>query len=91
MVYCYVDAVDLQRINKTTNLFYLLNDVQRRRLQFWKDNQTQDCLPYVHGARNAETTPLIGGCGNYGQQTRARPDSSGARSVGKRGGNMIDY
>jgi len=90
MVHCYVGAADLQRNNRTTNLFYLLNGMQRRRLQFSKDNQTQDYRPCMHGAGNAETTLLTGGCDNYGQQTRARPDSSGAQSAGKRGGSMID-
>jgi hypothetical protein len=91
MVYYYADAADLQQNNRTTNLFYLLNGMQRRRLQFLKDNQTRDYRQCMHGAENVETTLLTGGCGNCGQQTRVKPDSSGARSAGKRGGSMIDH
>jgi len=42
------------------------------------------------GAKNAAMTPLTGGCGNCDQQTRARPDSSGAQNAEEHGENTID-
>jgi len=86
----YADTVGLQRKKKIVSLFYRLNGVQRRRLQFSKVRLTPDCQPRMCGAKNAAMTPLTGGCGNCDQQTRARPDSSGAQNAEEHGENTID-